>query len=194
MVDTNLKDNPVLSLEVFRSWWKAKARLILIISGIMSINLHLKTLTCTSLWASHHTRVVDQDVNLWISIFGNSLWRVLVSGYQSGSEWQFQDISGYQCEDVNLWISTLEKLLEIWVQHSFTLLRLLRSSLFIDISIFWFFAAAHLKTVTSPLVAARISWAAFSPLSRLRQRSKTWAPLLGFQQWSTHFSLSLSPA
>ena len=35
-----------------------------------------------------------------------------------------------------------------------------------------------LNTATSPLVASLISWAASSPLSRLRQRSKTWAPLL----------------
>ena len=37
---------------------------------------------------------------------------------------------------------------------------------------------AHLNTVTSPLVASRISRAAVSPLSIHRQRSKTRAPLL----------------
>ena len=96
----------------------------LVLTRMMVTNLHLKPLTCASLRASHHTRVVDQNVNLCISIFRyQSLdFNLCISG----SGWQFQDISGYQCK---IFEATLEKLLEICLQHSFTLLRLLRSSL-----------------------------------------------------------------
>ena len=51
---------------------------------MMITNLHLKALTCASLRASHHTRVVDQDVNL--------------------REYQYLDISlvcGYQDQEVS---------------------------------------------------------------------------------------------
>ena len=41
----------------------------LVLTRMMVTNLHLKPLTCASLRASHHTRVVDQNVNLCISIF-----------------------------------------------------------------------------------------------------------------------------
>ena len=63
-------------------WMKKKEKNTMVIS-----NLHLKALTCASFRASHHTRVVDQDVNLRILIFGYqsvdiSLW-ISISGYRS---------------------------------------------------------------------------------------------------------------